>query len=209
MPNVFKPSLPTLQPIAAYIYACHQAFNGTQQAAVDCLQGADEAVKAYEAEIQQLSRDVRSRGQQLQEAQTRAQAAQNQVEICNSQLQSLRKDLQVAEEQLQRQAAVADTHAGRNTELLARKSEAQLALEESPQRGEVLEGDLTELQALRYEVTAMRNANGVLQKLNSKGSSNQVRLLCHSQALVSCLRDIYETCTVWHAFRITSYTFKS
>ena len=131
-------------------------------------------MKAYEAEIQQLEKDLGSRGQQLQETQARAQAAQSQLDISSLQLQSLRRELQMAEEKLQRQATLVDTKTWETSELLAMKAERQSAVEESGQREEGLEGGLTELGALRYEVTALRNANGVLQKLNAKGSSTQV-----------------------------------
>lgn len=117
------------------------------------VQGADEAVKAYEAEIKQLNADLQGKEQGIEDAQSKVEAAQKQLQVTDSELQSMKRDLQIAEEKLKRQTNLRDT-------------------EESPE--EALGGGLTELEALRYEVTALRNANGVLQKLSAKSSSTQV-----------------------------------
>lgn len=135
------------------------------------MQGADEALRASEAEIQQLREDLGGKEQELREAQSKAQAAQDQLEISKSQLQKVERDFQVTEEKLRGQA-----NAGRKSQELLVHKERQIAGEKSMEREEALEGGLTELEALRYEVTALRNANGVLQKLNAKGSSTQVCL---------------------------------
>ena len=118
------------------------------------VQGADEAVKAYEAEIKQLNADLQGKEQGIEDAQSKVEAAQKQLQVTDSELQSMKRDLQIAEEKLKRQTNLRDT-------------------EESPAE-EALGGGLTELEALRYEVTALRNANGVLQKLSAKSSSTQV-----------------------------------